>query len=202
MSDEATKEVGAAGGGDVSDEEAMLWQFAARSFDRTLKTLEELRQRLCAYCAPGQVPGTCDCRYANLGSHGRPLGTGDVTGCPEIREAMDVLRLGPQLRAVLAERYSLEVRLSAAEAVNAELKRALTASPHRANAAGTVSNERPVLDDDLARGDVERLREALTDVLSRFIQEESFPKRGRLRIGSVSAATLDRWRAVAYGIAQ
>lgn len=60
-----------------------------------ISTLETLRRRVCAYDHPGfeVPPPTCDCKFSNIGTHGKPLGMSEQTGCPELREAIDALRV-------------------------------------------------------------------------------------------------------------
>lgn len=52
--------------------------------ERLLANLETLRKRLCCYTGP-----PCDCKFGNSGS---PLGSSEVTGCPELYQAMDIIR--------------------------------------------------------------------------------------------------------------
>lgn len=53
--------------------------------ERLLAILETLRKRLCAY--GGGAP--CDCKFAFVQ---KDLGTSECTGCPEIYQAMDIIR--------------------------------------------------------------------------------------------------------------
>lgn len=52
-------------------------------------TLEEIRQQRCLYGAHAM---TCDCKYANIGLMGTPLGRGESSGCPELRQAIWAVR--------------------------------------------------------------------------------------------------------------
>jgi hypothetical protein len=53
--------------------------------ERLLANLEALRKRLCAY---GGAP--CDCKFAQTA--GDRYVSSEVTGCPEIYQAMDIIR--------------------------------------------------------------------------------------------------------------
>lgn len=65
------------------------------SYETIIETLEQLRREVCAYDHPSleKPPPTCDCKYANLGTAGKPLHTSEATGCPELRAAIEALRL-------------------------------------------------------------------------------------------------------------
>jgi hypothetical protein len=61
--------------------------------EQAIATLEQLRRELCAYDHPSmeKPPPTCDCKFANVGTAGRPLHSGEATGCPELRLAIAAL---------------------------------------------------------------------------------------------------------------
>ena len=61
-----------------------------------IKTLETLRKNHCAYTGD-----RCDCKY---GYDENSDGRGEVTGCPELREAIDLLNIldDQQYKAILS----------------------------------------------------------------------------------------------------
>lgn len=63
--------------------------FLAADPETVAATLEQIRQQRCHY---GPNATTCDCKYANIGSHGRPLGQGEASGCAELRQAIWAVR--------------------------------------------------------------------------------------------------------------
>lgn len=54
--------------------------------------VKTVRRSVCAYDGGIHEPLTCDCKYRPFGVHILGEGGSEVTGCPELRAAEEVLR--------------------------------------------------------------------------------------------------------------
>lgn len=68
-------------------------------------SLEVLRRRVCAYTSPVNAPSFCDCKY---GLSDDTRNGGEQTGCPELRDAIRLLR---QADTTDAEELRTQVRM-------------------------------------------------------------------------------------------
>lgn len=62
----------------------------AHDLNAVADSLEVLRRRVCAYTSPVNAPSFCDCKY---GLSDDTRNVSEQTGCPELRDAIRLLRM-------------------------------------------------------------------------------------------------------------